>query len=66
MTMPKVEALKEGSRLVVLLMASWLITGAIGYFTSIPETELTTLLVILLRMLDKYLYKERGYQLTQF
>jgi hypothetical protein len=60
------EAWKEGARLVVLLMASWLITGALNYFTQVPETETTAVLVLVLRMVDKYLFIGKDYKLTQF
>jgi len=53
---PSLEALKEIGRYVLFLVVSWIITGAINYFVEIPQTELTAVLLLILRWLDKWLH----------
>jgi hypothetical protein len=62
----QLEATKEILRYAVLLIVSWIITGALQYVTTLPQTETTAILLIVLRWLDKYLYVDKGYKLTQF
>jgi hypothetical protein len=62
----KIEATKEALRYVLFLLVSWILTGAINYLVSVPQNEAIAILTIVLRWLDKYLYKESGYQLAQF
>jgi len=53
----KMSAFKEGMRYVLFLIISWIITGALSYLDAIPETQVTLVLVFVLRVVDKYLYK---------
>lgn len=50
-------AFKEGLRYVLFLVISWIITGALSYLDAIPETQVTMVLVLVIRMVDKYLHE---------
>lgn len=53
---PVAEALKEIGRLILFAIPGIVL----GYFTSLPETQTTVIIVMVLRAVDKYIHTNDG------
>jgi len=54
---PSKEALKELLRLVVLAVASVIITWFVSFLADVPQTETVILLTAFLRVIDKWIHE---------
>lgn len=60
MTDAKKEMVKEGGRLVVFAAVAALITYVLNQVATLPETQTTVVLTLVLRMADKLIHESKA------